>query len=74
MDKEVVHTYSGIIPRKKNKMVPFTETLMGLETVIQSEKSERPKKKKLSINPYMWNLDNDGTNDAICKAEIKILM
>ena len=45
MDKEVVHTYSGIIPRKKNKMVPFTETLMGLETVIQSEKSERPKKK-----------------------------
>ena len=47
---------------------------MGLETVIPSEVRKTKKKKKLSINTYMWNLENDGTNDAICKAEIKILM
>ena len=48
MDKDTAHTYNGIIlTHKKNKVVPFTETPMGLETVIQSEKSERPKKNKV---------------------------
>ena len=47
MDKDTVHIYNGIIlTHKKNNVVPFTETPMGLETLIQSEKSERPKKKK----------------------------
>ena len=76
MGKDTAHIYNGIIlTHKKNKVVPFTETPMGLETVIQSEKSERPKKKKKRfINTCMWNLENDGVSDAICKAEIKTLM
>ena len=38
MDKEdVVHIYNGILFSHRNKIVPFAETWMDLETVIQSE-------------------------------------
>ena len=45
--------YSAI---KRNGTVPFAETWMDLETVTQSEVSQR-QKKKLYINAYMWNLE-----------------
>ena len=47
MDKEdVVHVYNGILlTRKRNKIVPFAETWMDLETVIQSEVSQKEKNK-----------------------------
>ena len=37
MDKEdVVHIYNGILPHhKRNKIVPFTEMWIDLETVIR---------------------------------------
>ena len=35
--------------------MPFAETLMDLETVIQSEVSQK-EKQILYINAYMWNL------------------
>ena len=49
--------------------VPFAETWMDLETVVQSE----VRKKKSYISAYMWNLGN-GINDLICKAEIETQM
>ena len=46
--------YSAI---KRNEIGSFVETWMDLETVIQSEMSEREKQISY-INAYMWNLEN----------------
>ena len=47
MDKEdVVHIYNGILlSHKKNEIGSFVETWMDLETVIQSEVSQKEKNK-----------------------------
>ena len=48
MDKEnVVHIYNGILlsQKKKNEIGSFVETWMDLETVIQSEVSQKEKNK-----------------------------
>ena len=44
--------YSAI---KRNGIASFVETWMDLETVIQSEVSQ--KEKNQYINAYMWNLE-----------------
>ena len=44
--------YSAI---KRNEIWSFVETWMDLETVIQSEVSQKEKNKY--INTYMWNLE-----------------
>ena len=59
MDKEdVVHNtmeyYAAI---KRNEIGSFVETWMDLETVIQSEVSQKEKNKYFYINTYMWNLE-----------------
>ena len=45
MDKEdVVHIYNGILPsHKRNKAVSFAGTWMDLESVIESEVSQKDK-------------------------------
>ena len=45
MDKEdAAHMYNGILlSHKKNKIVPFAETWIELEAVIQSELSQKEK-------------------------------
>ena len=46
MDKEdVVYIYNGILVSHKNKIGSFVETWMDLETVIQSEVSQKEKNK-----------------------------
>ena len=46
MDKEdVVHIYNGILAIKRNKIGSFVEMWMDLETVIQSEVSQKEKNK-----------------------------
>ena len=47
MDKEdVVHVYNGILlSHKKNEIGSFVETWMDLETVIQSDISQKEKNK-----------------------------
>ena len=47
MDKEdVVHTYNGILLSiKRNEIGSFVETWMDLETVVQSEVSQKEKNK-----------------------------
>ena len=44
MDKEdVIHIYNGILATKKNGIGSFVEMWMDLETVIQSEASQKKK-------------------------------
>ena len=46
MDKEdVVHIYNGILTIKRNEIESFVETWMDLETVMQSEVSQKEKNK-----------------------------
>ena len=46
MDKEhVVHIYNGILALKRNEIGSFVEMWMDLETVIQSEISQKGKNK-----------------------------
>ena len=47
--------YSAI---KRNKIGSFVEMWMDLESVIQTEVSQKEKKKSY-INAYMWNLENE---------------
>ena len=54
--------YSAI---KKNEILPFATTWMGLEIIILSEVRER----QISYDiAYIWNLKNV-TNELICKTE-----
>ena len=46
MDKEdVAHIYKGILAIKRDEIGSFVETWMDLETVIQSEVSQKEKNK-----------------------------
>ena len=46
MDKEdVAHIYNGILAIKRNEIESFVEMWMDLETVIQSEVSQKEKNK-----------------------------
>ena len=46
--------YSAI---KRNKIVPFAEMWMDLESVIQSEVSRKEKNYYRLTHAYMWNLE-----------------
>ena len=71
MDKEdVVHIYNGILAIKKEPIVPFAETWIDLETVIQSEVSQK-EKNKYHIMLLICGIQKNGTDELICKAEIE---
>ena len=69
MDKEdVVHECNGILlNHKKEKIVLFAETWMDLETVKQSELSQ----KKKNIILLIYGISKIITNELICKAKIE---
>ena len=52
-------------------MVPFAETWMDLETVLQSEVSQK-EKNKYHILMHICGIQKNGTDELICKAEIEI--
>ena len=49
----IMKYYSSI---KRNEIVPFVETWMDPESVIQSEVNEKEKKQISYISAYTWNL------------------
>ena len=71
MDKDVARIYHGILAKKRNEIVTFAETWMDLETVIQSEVSQKEENKYHIIWLYVESRKND-TDELICKAEIGI--
>ena len=64
-----IEYYSGI---KRNEIGSFVEMWMDLETVIQSEVSQREKQISY-INAYMWNQKN-GIDEPVRRAEIETQM
>ena len=58
MDKEdVAHIYNGILlSHKGNEIELFVVRWMDLESVTQSEVSQKEKNKYTYANTYIWNL------------------
>ena len=59
--------YSDI---KRNKIGSFVETWMDLETVIQSEVSQK-EKNKYHILTHICETQKNGTDEPVCRAEIE---
>ena len=62
--------YSAI---KRNKTESFVETWMDLETVIQSEVSQK-EKNKYRILTHICGTQKNGTDELVCRAEIQTQM
>ena len=62
--------YSAI---KRNEIGSFVETWMDLETVIQSEVSQK-ERNKYCILTHICGLQKNGTDEPGCKAEIETQM
>ena len=73
MDKEdVAHIYNGILlSHKKNEIEFFIVRWMYLETVIQSEVSQKEKYYMISL---IHGISKRGTNELIYKTEIELQM
>ena len=66
----MVHIYNGILVIKRNKIGSFVETWMDLETVIQSEVSQK-EKNKYRILMHICGIKKNGIDELICKVEIE---
>ena len=75
MDKEdVVHIYNGILlSHQKEQNWSFVETWVDLETVTQSEVSQK-EKNKYHILMHICEIQKNGTDEPVCKAEIQTQM
>ena len=76
MDKEdVVYIYimEYYSANKRNEIGSFVETQMDLETVIQSEVSQK-EKNKYHILMHMCGIQKNGTDEQVCMAEIETQM
>ena len=62
--------YSAI---KRNKIGSFVETWMDLETVIQSEVSQK-EKEKYRILMHICGSQKNGTDEPVCRAKIETQM
>ena len=49
--------YYSAVKRKRYKSGSFVVMWMGIESVIQSEVSQKIEKQILYINAYIWNLE-----------------
>ena len=62
--------YSAI---KRNEIGSFVETWMNLESVIQSEVSQK-EKNKYRILTHICSTSKNGTDELVCRAEIETQM
>ena len=62
--------YSAI---KRNEIGSFVKTWMDLETVMQSEVSQK-EKNKYRILTHICGTQKNGTDELVCRAEIKTQM
>ena len=65
-----IHTMEYCSTITKNEVLPFAETWMDLETVMQTEVSQKEKNKQYAL-PYICRIQKNGTDKSTCKAEIE---
>ena len=68
-----IHTMEYYSAIKRNEIWSFVETWMDLETVIQSEVSQK-EKNKYCILTHICRTQKNGTREPVCRAEIEIQM
>ena len=68
-----VYTMEYYAAIKRNEIGSFVETWMDLETVIQSEVSQKEKNKYRILTHICGTLKN-GTDEPVCRAEIETQM
>ena len=74
MDKEdVAHIYNGILAMKSNKTELLVVRWMDLESVIQSEVSQK-EKNKYHMLTHIYGILKSGTDEPVGRAGIKMQM
>ena len=68
-----IHTIEYQSAIERNEMGSLVETRMELETVLQSEVSQK-EKNKYSILTHICGIQKNGTDEPVCKAEIDTQM
>lgn len=68
-DRGHIHNEVLLSP-KKSETVPFAETQTDLETIIQSEVSQKEKNKH-RISTHVCEILRDGPDEPVCRAAIK---
>ena len=68
-----IYTMEYYLAIKGNEVGSFVEMWMDLETVIQSEVSQK-EKNKYRILMHTYGIQKNGTDEPICKAEIETQM
>ena len=61
-------TFTSFSAVKRNEIGSFVETWMNLETVIQSEVSQK-EKNKYRILTHTCGIQKNGTDESVCRAE-----
>jgi len=61
-----IYTMEYYLSIKKNKIVPFEEMWMDLETIIQSEESQK-EKNKYRMLMHICGIYKSGTDEPSCK-------
>ena len=71
MNKEDVYIYTmkNYSAIKRNRTVPFAETYMDLETVVQSEVNQ--KEKKYHILMHIFGIQKNGADEPVSKEGIE---
>ena len=65
-----IHTMEYYSAIKRNEIESFVETWMNLETVIQSEVSQK-EKNKYRILTHVCGTYKNGTEGLVCRAEME---
>ena len=68
-----IYTMIYYLAIKRNEIGSFVETWMDLETVIQSDVSQKEKNKYLLLT-HICGIQKNGTDEPVCKAEIEAQM
>ena len=68
-----IYTMEYYCTIKGNEIESFVETWMDLETVIQSEVSQK-EKNKYRILMHVCGTQKNGTDEPVCKAEVETQM
>ena len=70
---QYIYTMEYYLAIKRNKIESFAEMWMELESVIQSEVSQK-EKNKYCILTHICGIQKNGIDEPVCKAEIKTQM
>ena len=68
-----IYTMEYYLAIKRNEIGSFIETWMDLETVIQSEVSQK-EKNKYCILTHVCGTKKNGTDEPVCRAEVETQM